>query len=557
MTKKNRPGDQEGLLAQVREFFDEPMPEGVGWSHVFGSTLLFLIVLQLITGILLALTYSPSAASAYESVKYIDQYMIFGKFIRGLHHWSASAFVIVLVIHILRTFLYAAYKSPRRGTWMAGVLLLLVVLGFAFTGYLLPWDMKAYFATRVGIEVGASAPVFGPMIAKLIQGGNELGDLTLTRFYALHVVVLPLILLSLLGIHLYYVRVYKITPPWRKNDEAVHYQGAFFPKQFARDQVAVTVVFLLIAAMALKFGAPLEDKADPTNTTYIPGPDWYFYGLYQLLRIFQGPLEIFGTMILPTLFFLTLLTLPFWDKNPERALSKRRFVVVSGFTTFFVITLLTVWGGIEGAKEVAAGSKKETLAKTLAPDVTPVDPKAGLELFHRLRCASCHNNISKGVNIPPGLEFSGSKFKASWLQEYLQDPYRIRWADTNIRPVDRMPNFNLTQQEAKNITAFLIQNVDTKHIPATNIDWATPDSTAINNGLKLVAQYACTGCHVIGDKGAHLGPSLNQVAGKLQPDYIYDLILMPKKIIPGTPMKDNQLWEDEAQAIARYLNTLK
>ncbi len=557
MTKKNQPGDQEGLLAQVREFLEEPMPEGVGWSHVFGSTLLFLIVLQLITGILLALTYSPSTASAYESVQYIDQYMIFGKFIRGLHHWSASAFVIVLVIHILRTFLYAAYKSPRRGTWTAGVLLLLVVLGFAFTGYLLPWDMKAYFATRVGIEVGASAPVFGPMIAKLIQGGNELGDLTLTRFYALHVVVLPLILMSLLGVHLYYVRVYKITPPWRKNDEAVSYRGAFFPKQFVRDQVAVTVVFLLIAAMALKFGAPLEAKADPTNTTYIPGPDWYFYGLYQLLRIFQGPLEIFGTMILPTLFFLTLLTLPFWDKNPERSLSKRRFVVVSGFTTFFVITLLTVWGGLEGAKEVAAGSKKETLAKTLAPDVKPVDPKVGLELFQRLRCASCHNSNSRGVNIPPGLEFSGSKFKTSWLQEYLQDPYRIRWADTNIRPVERMPNFNLTQQEAKNIAAFLIQNVDTKRIPATNIAWDTPDSTAINNGLKLVAQYACTGCHVIGDEGANLGPSLNHIAGKLQPDYIYDLILMPKKIIPGTPMKDNQLWEDEAEAIARYLNTLK
>ena len=184
------------------------MPEGVGWTHVFGSTLLFLIVVQLVTGILLALTYSPSPTAAYESVQYIDNHVVFGRFIRGLHHWSASAFVVVLVAHLLRTFLYGAYKAPRRSTWIQGVGLFLVVLGFAFTGYLLPWDMKAYFATRVGIQVGASAPGLGPIIATLLRGGSELGELTLTRFYALHVMVLPLALLGLVGLHRYFV-------PWK------------------------------------------------------------------------------------------------------------------------------------------------------------------------------------------------------------------------------------------------------------------------------------------------------------------------------------------------------
>ncbi len=558
MAETRKTKERQGISSKVQEFLAEPIPVGVGWRHVFGSVLLLFVAVQLLTGVLLALVYSPSTIAAYESVRYIDNHVVFGAFIRGLHHWTASAFVIVLVVHMLRAFLYAAYKSPRRGTWVAGVSLLVVVLGFAFTGYLLPWDMKAYFATRVGIEVGASAPVLGSMIAKLIQGGSELGELTLTRFYALHVIVLPLILFLILGIHLYYVRMLKITPPWKRNDEPVHYEETFYPKQLARDQIAVAAVFLVVAWIAFKAGAPLEAKADPTTTTYVPRPDWYFYGLYQLLRIFQGPFEIVGTVILPTLFFLALFGLPFIDKSPERALGKRRFAVMSGLFTFLVILVLTVWGGFESAREVAgAKTRAAELTVVSQPDMRAADPVAGRKLFESLRCASCHSGASHGVNIPPGLEFTGSKFQSDWLQQYLREPYRMRWADTNLRPVDRMPDFNLTEEESVNIAAILMQKKDAQRIGETGIDWADSDSTAIANGKQLVAEYACTGCHVIGEKGVNLGPALNRVGSKLQPDYIFRLVLAPAEVIPDTPMKDNQLWEDEAETIVRYLNTLR
>jgi len=555
MTDSEKSEQRAGLVSACRAFLREPMPQGVGWAHVLGSTLLFLIGLQLFTGVLLALTYSPSTQAAYESIRYLDNQMIFGNFIRALHHWTSSAVVIVLVLHMLRTFLYAAYKSPRRSTWVAGVVLLLLVLGFAFTGYLLPWDMKAYFATRVGLKVGATAPLFGPAVAKLLQGGNELGDLTLTRFYALHVVVLPIILLFGIGIHLHYVRLHKITPPWKRNDEPAKHGRAFFPTQLARDQIAVTVVLFIVAAVALKFGAPLEAKADPTDTSYVPRPEWYFYGLYQLLRIFQGPFEIVGTVILPTIFFLALFALPFLDRSPERAVGKRRLILVSGLCTFLAILLLTVWGGFQGAHEAAAARAKVT--DMPGPDVEIADAAVGQELFTQLRCASCHAGPSQGVNIPPGLEFSGSKFEASWLATYLVDPFRIRWREANVRAVERMPDFDLTKQEARDLAAFLMQKTDVERIPAAGIDWSASDTTAIASGRQLVGQYACAGCHVIEGEGTNLGPTLDHVGSKLKPNYIYRLILNPKQVIPGTPMKNNQLWEDEAEAITRYLDSLK
>ncbi len=558
MTEPIQSNESAGLKRFWKEFLDEPMPQGVGWSHVFGSILLLLVAVQFFTGILLALYYSPSPSSAYQSIQYIDNQAVSGKLIRGLHHWSASAFVIVLAMHLMRTFLYAAYKKPRRGTWIAGVALLLIVLGFAFTGYLFPWDMKAYFATRVGIEVGASAPLLGPIVAKLLKGGSEMGELTLSRFYAIHVIVLPLALLFLVAIHLFFIRIHKITPPWKKEGEPASYPNTFYPFQMAKDTVAVAVAFAAILFVAAKFGPPLEAPADPTNTNYVPRPDWYFYGLYQLLRIFQGPLEVIGTVVLPTAFFLSLFALPFLDKNPERALRQRPYAVISGLVTLSIIVIFTVWGGLEGAREVAAARQRQAAqATTTTPAVEKADPESGRKLFADLRCGECHHSVSQGINIPPGLEFAGSKFQKEWLAEYLQKPYRMRWSNVNVRPVIRMPDFDLSSDEAQALATALMQQVDTVKIAPTGIAWEKQDTDEVADGRKLVNDYACLGCHKINGEGTQLGPDLSRVGRKLKPDYMYRMILKPKSVIPGTPMKDNELWEDEATAIVRYLMTLQ
>jgi quinol-cytochrome oxidoreductase complex cytochrome b subunit len=177
----------------------------VNWLYTLGSASLFVAVTQIVTGILLTIYYVPTPDHAYDSVQYITTQLPAGWFIRGLHHWGASAMVVLVVLHLLRVIYYGAYKFPREVTWLTGVFLLLVVVGFGFTGYLLPWDQKAYWATTVGTRIAGTPPIIGEWILLVMRGGEELSAVTLARFFGVHVWVLPAALLTLLAIHLYLV----------------------------------------------------------------------------------------------------------------------------------------------------------------------------------------------------------------------------------------------------------------------------------------------------------------------------------------------------------------
>lgn len=177
----------------------------VNWWYTLGSATLFVAVMQGITGILLTLYYVPTPDHAYDSVVYITTQLPGGWFIRGLHHWGASALVVLVVLHLLRVFYFGAYKYPREATWLTGVGLFLVVIGFGFTGYLLPWDQKAYWATTVGTRIAGVAPFVGPLILRIMRGGDELSALTLARFFGVHIWVLPASLAVLILVHLYLV----------------------------------------------------------------------------------------------------------------------------------------------------------------------------------------------------------------------------------------------------------------------------------------------------------------------------------------------------------------
>ena len=179
-------------LSDVVNHLKKPLPKHINWLFSLGSMAAFLLILQAVTGAFLALYYSPSPDHAYNSVKYISHEVPFGAFVRGLHHWGSSALVIVVFLHLLRVVLYGSYKAPRELTWIVGVILFMVVLGFGFTGYLLPWDQKAYWATVVGVEIAGTVPLIGDFIAKILRGGAEVGAVTLTRFYTLHTIWLPL-----------------------------------------------------------------------------------------------------------------------------------------------------------------------------------------------------------------------------------------------------------------------------------------------------------------------------------------------------------------------------
>ena len=193
-----------GLTTIYSTVLDRKVPK-VNWWFTLGSASLFLFTMQIVTGIFLTVYYVPSPDHAYDSIQYIMNGVAFGWLIRGIHHWGATLMVIVVFIHMLRTFFYAAYKFPRELTWLSGVVLLLATLGMGFTGYLLPWNQRAYWATTVGTQIAGSAPIVGPLILSILRGGTDLSAVTLARFFAVHIWFLPAVITLVIGAHIYLV----------------------------------------------------------------------------------------------------------------------------------------------------------------------------------------------------------------------------------------------------------------------------------------------------------------------------------------------------------------
>src|SRR5512141_366979 len=269
-----------GYRTGMSHLIDERLPAGTGWWFTLGSVLLFLLGAQIATGVALSLYYAPTPDHAYQSVQFITTQVALGRFVRGLHYFGASTIVIFAVLHLVRVIVFGSYKPPRELTWLSGLALLLVVLGFALTGYLLPWDQRAYWATVVSVNIQRLAPVVGETLASLAGApGGHVGALTLSRWFSIHVIVLPATLLALVGAHLFLMRRHGISGPVRARFGV---QQTFFPHQAARDLVVILLVASVVAALAWRGLPPLERMADPTDATYVPRPEWYFLGLFQL-----------------------------------------------------------------------------------------------------------------------------------------------------------------------------------------------------------------------------------------------------------------------------------
>ena len=332
-------------LRDVANHLKKPLPKHINWLFSLGSMATFLLILQAVTGAFLALYYSPSPDHAYDAVNYISQEVPFGGFVRGLHHWGSSALVILVFLHLLRVVLYGSYKAPRELTWIVGVILFLVVLGFGFTGYLLPWDQKAYWATMVGVEIAGTVPLVGNFVANILRGGEEVGAVTLTRFYALHTIWLPWLVFMLVGLHLLFVRYFGSAGLPQNRPEEMQGGKPFYPDQLFEDAVAILVLFIVLAAAAIFVPVPLEELADSTDASYDPRPEWYFLFLFQLLKYFEGPLEVIGTVVLPTVAIVLLLLLPFLDKRERVPLRKRPVALTVTSISVLAIVTLTILGG--------------------------------------------------------------------------------------------------------------------------------------------------------------------------------------------------------------------
>ncbi|HXG49051.1 MAG TPA: cytochrome b N-terminal domain-containing protein, partial [Methylomirabilota bacterium] len=296
-----------GCRKLVHEALFENVPGGARWRYVWGSTLTFCLAVQFITGVFLWMAYSPSSQTAWESVYYIQHEMTGGWLLRGLHHFTAQAMNVLLVLHLMQVVIDGAYKAPREMNFWFGLALLLLVLGLSLTGYLLPWDQKGYWATKVATNIAAITPVIGPALQKIIVGGADYGHHTLTRFFALHAGVLPGAIVVLLVGHIYLFRKHGLTvrEPKRRPDTT------FWPDQVFKDAVACLAVLAAVLFLTLRYhGAGLSAPADPSEA-FDARPEWYFLFLFQFLKYFPGSAEVWGAIVIPTVLLLVVFAMPF------------------------------------------------------------------------------------------------------------------------------------------------------------------------------------------------------------------------------------------------------
>jgi ubiquinol-cytochrome c reductase cytochrome b subunit len=366
-----------------------------------------------------------------------------GGILRGIHHWGAGALVIFVFAHLVTNFFSGAFKAPRELTWIAGVCLFLLTLGFGFTGYLLPWDQKAYWATVVSANIPKDIPLVGKFIARLMLGGETVSGLTLTRFYAIHTLVLPALAAFFIMVHIYLVRVHDIVGHGEEQSSEEEKTYRFFPEHLFRCSIAFGIVFSVILLLAIFAEVPLENVAGTVDPAYLPRPEWYYMWLFQLLTFFPGKFEIVGSLIIPIAGVIMLFCLPFLSKTNLRTMADRPLATAAGFACLVGIVYLTLMG-FEGARPYG-----DIL---MVPDrpLTQSEQR-GLHIYVVRECAYCHHIMGRGGRIQgPDLSNVVAKDRTkAWLQRFIKDPQAIS-------PWSIMPKYDLSQEELSRLADYVL-----------------------------------------------------------------------------------------------------
>ena len=494
--------------------FDRHIPKSsplVEWIYTLGSVLLFFFILQALTGMMLAMNYVASPDHAFDAARYISLHAPFGWFIRGLHSWGATAMVVVIGAHMLTTFLSGSYKYPRESTWVTGVFLFLIVMLFGFTGYLLPWNQKAYWATVVGTNIAGSTPYIGEYIVRFFRGGSEVGPQTLSRFYAMHVLMLPAALLVFVAVHLFMVVRQGISAPPKRHpeygrhginaelgidpgigvesqlsidaqrsratDEYHHEKEAgesFYPFYLSKDAVAVLLALAVIVALVFLYPTEIGEIADPTSTSYNPRPDWYFLFLFQALKYFPGSMEAVAAVMLPGLALTILLAVPFFDRR------MRQHPLDRPIATGFAISALT---GVIALTVIGARSP---LLNPYVPELPTVEE--GQRLFHTLNCAYCHAVNGRGSTIGPDLMLNPLKHDKTWIISHLERPGEV------VAPGHRTAMTGLLPEESADLFDYIQE-----------LQGGGPFS---DKAPRLFYRN-CGKCHMVGGHGGAKGPDLS------------------------------------------------
>jgi ubiquinol-cytochrome c reductase cytochrome b subunit len=527
-----------GVQTAVRQFLYEEIPASSGWHQVFGSVAAFLFMVQAFTGALLAFNYAPTPGDAYNSLRYILTELTGGRLIRGLHHWGASMMIVVAVLHMIQVFIYGAYKKPREATWIIGGFLLLITLGFGLTGYLLPWDNRAFWGTVVTTQIAGQAPVVGPYLTRFLGGGSSIGVVTFARFYGMHVLLLPPLTLVLMAVHIFLVRKHGVAPA--PGDELVP-KKKFYPHQVFMDTVAIFAAFAILFLLAAAVRVPLEQLADPTDTSYIPRPEWYFLFLFQTLKLFPGPLEVVGSVVLPGIAVTALILVPFIDRGKMVKVSKRVFagsVVLLAGIGWAALTATAV----ATTPKPAAGTQIDFSAPTDWMQLSP-EEMAGVAYFRQENCVSCHAIGGKGEHVGPDLTATSIHKDAAWMIQHFKRP-------AAMRPGSSMPPIQLGDAQLNSLAAFLLKlNANN----ATALDNSPDFATA---GALVYQMNHCGTCHMVNGVGMKVGPPLNGLSRRQTRSWVEDHFANPQKLSPGSIMPAYKLAPKDLDNLTTYLFAL-
>jgi len=524
-----------GLETAVKSFLYEEIPASSGWAQIMGSMALFFFMVQGVTGILLAFNYAPTPGEAYNSVHYIMTEVTGGRLIRGLHHWGASGMIIVVVLHMLQVFLFGAYKKPREATWMMGVVLLLVTLAFGLTGYLLPWDNRAYWGTVVTTQIAAGAPGAGPYLVRLL-GGEGVGVVTFARFFAAHVVLLPPLTLMLIGVHVFLVRKHGVAPAAQETAPP----KKFYPEQVYKDTVGFFVAFIILFLMAAFVQLPLEKIADPTDTSYIPRPEWYFLFLFQLLKSFKGPFEIIGSTVLPGIAVAVLFCIPLIDREPMVRLGKRVFAMA------FAALALVGWGGLTAQAIMTTPPNPSGRAPGFDSadlrDWQKLTPEelSGLTFFRSENCIACHPGAGKKGTGPDLTQMSANHRNVAWMVKHFKEP-------SEVTPGSAMPPVNLRDSELNALSLFVLK------LTADNEEELLLAPADAVTGANIYRESHCSACHQLQGAGMKIGPPLDGVGDRRNRQWLEAHFKDPKSLSPNSKMPAYKFDAAQMDAICQYL----
>lgn len=534
------------------------MPSGASFAHVFGTVLVFLLGLEAVTGAALAAFYSPSTTDAWASVAYLSDQSAWGWLVRGLHYHGGSALIIVAGVHLVQTAVAGAYKRPRELVWWLGLALLMLVLAWSITGYWLRWDQAAYTALQVELGIAAETPVVGGALRELVLGGNQPGNLTLTRAYALHVIVLPALVTLVTVGHVWLARRHGPTPVGRAQAADVRWPG-----QTLRDVIALTIVLVVLLAFVIRqHGVELAAPADPTQP-HDARPLWPMRWLFEL-RGLAGGAEAMVALVAPALVTGFLIALPLLDRGAERAPRARALWLGALAGMFAVLGALTVASFVRDAsddalaKRSAASAQLAARARALAarngvPVTGPLDVYKTTPMWlgrtlYAQRCEGCHaadSDDREGPVIAPG---HGDR---AWLTAFLKQPSAPAfWGKTKLAGTDAaMQPVELGDAELADLVELLYAESG-----APDVDVARRDRG------RAVFDGACTDCHSLVEGESSSGPNL---AGLGSRAFYTRFVGNPKSALhlgldkSQMPRFDRELTITELDALAGYLVWLR